>query len=149
MNQAAQSKQLPGMDALAKYEHLRITTLRPQPKAEVFITIDGKKVTSSGNITTLSGPQKAGKSAITGWIIAGVLIKVVGELIDPLERLQVSPNPDGCAVLHYDTEQSGEDHEAHQRIILKRLGVTETPENFLSYNVRQLRIEDCRAMPEP
>lgn len=131
---------IPGIE---KYNQYRITTETDIPVPVSIVTIDNELVCTQGNITTISGGVKSGKSAITSWLIAGAL-SATGELIDALDRLQVAPNPTHKAVIHADTEQSKYKQQKNQRTILKRCGFEKTPKHFMSYNIRGLQVEDCQ-----
>ena len=76
---------------LLKYEPLRITAEMDIPQPIPVITINGEMISTAGMITTISGESKSGKSAFTGWIIAGA-ISIDGNINDPLEGLKIQPN---------------------------------------------------------
>ena len=126
---------------LEKYDYLRITPTTDIPKPVPIITISGETISTEGNITTFSGASKSGKSALASWIIASA-ISADGILNDPLPGLRVEPNPTGKAVIHFDTEQAKHKHQYNVKTILHRANVTENPEYFRSYNIRQLEISD-------
>lgn len=56
--------------------------------------------------------------------------------------LQVNPNTEKKAVIHIDTEQARHKHQYNIRSILRRAGFEKCPEYFLSYNIRQLEIDE-------
>jgi hypothetical protein len=128
---------------LIEYEHLRITPDTNIPKPVPVITINGETISTEGNITTISGASKSGKSAFTGWILAGA-ISSTGMLNDPLPDLYVEPNSNKKAVLHFDTEQAKHKHQGNVISILHRAGLNVMPDYFLSYNIRQLGINEYR-----
>ena len=105
--------------------------------SEPVITINGESIGTNGNLVTISGAIKSGKSALTSIIIAGA-ISEDGNLIDGLESLMVSPNNDGKAVVHIDTEQAKQKQQANGRAIVQRAGYVTEPKYFLSYNIREL-----------
>lgn len=122
---------------LSKYEHLRITPETDIPIPIPIITISGETICTEGNITTISGASKSGKSAFTGWILAGA-ISPDGQLNDPLEGLYVEPNTKQKAVIHFDTEQARHKQQKNIRTMLYRADLEKMPKYFLSYNIRQL-----------
>jgi hypothetical protein len=126
---------------LSKYDHLRITSDTDIPVPTPIITINGETISTEGNITTLSGASKSGKSALTSFIIAGA-ISENGEVDGPLEGLLVEQNYQGKAVLQFDTEQARHKHQANLKSILRRAGRSECPNFYLSYNIRQLDITE-------
>lgn len=91
-------------------------------------------------VTTISGASKSGKSACTGFIIAPAITDA--EIIDKLEGLEVALNTAHKAVIHIDTEQARHKHQYNLRSILKRAGLAKCPDYFLSYNIRQLDINE-------
>lgn len=128
---------------LEKYEHLRITSSTPIPIPIFTIMLDNELVSSQGNVTTISGGVKAGKSAVTGVILAGALSET-GESVDGFPRLRVAPNPSHRAVIHIDTEQSKYKHQKNIKSVLARLSANDTPKHLLSYNVRGMQVLDCQ-----
>jgi hypothetical protein len=124
---------------LSRYDYLRITPDTDIAVPVPLIKIGEEIVSTEGNLTTVSGASKSGKSALLSWLIAGA-ISVTGILIDSLEGLEIEPNPDGKAVIHFDTEQSKYDHQKKLRTILKRAGFTDCPRYFRSYNIRELEL---------
>jgi hypothetical protein len=54
-----------------------ITESTPIKEPVPVIKINGETISTEANITTISGASKSGKSAITGLIIAGAIIKTV------------------------------------------------------------------------
>ncbi len=126
--------------SLSDFDHLRITHSTYIPPPIPIITIAGETISTAANITTVSGGSKAGKSALTGIIIAAA-IRTDG-CTDGLEGLQVLPNTNMQAVIHIDTEQARHKQQKNLRTILKRCGLTETPDYFLSYNIRKVEVNE-------
>jgi len=124
---------------LSRYDYLRITPDTNIPVPIPLIKIGGEIICTEGNITTISGASKSGKSALISWFLAGA-ISTTGFLIDPLEGVEIEPNIYGKAVIHFDTEQSKYDHQKKQRTILQRAGFTHCPRYFRSYNIRELEL---------
>lgn len=133
-------------DPLVDYEHLRITAEKEYPNNEPLITWDGFGVASAGNLTGISAPSKAGKSAFAGVLLAGSIS--TNGIIDGFENINVEPNTEGKAVIHFDTEQSEIDQQYNVRTVLKRAGMDKTPEHFLSYNIRQLPLSDYKKVTD-
>jgi len=99
------------------------------------IKINGEIISSEGNITTISGASKSGKSSFVNILIAGA-ISTDGN-IDGLEAIKVEPNTNGKAVIHFDTELSLHDHQLNLISILNRSSIITCPDYFLSYNIRE------------
>lgn len=122
---------------LSKFEVRRISAEKEVPRSEPFMTISGKRISKRGNITAISGASKSGKTAFTNAIIAAC-ISPDGNIAAPFDGLYVEANASKKAVLHFDTEQSEDDHQDNVISILKRAQLSKTPDYFLSYNIRDL-----------
>lgn len=123
-----------------EYDNLRITDSTPIPFPIPILKINGDRISTPEALTTVSGQPKSGKTALTGILIAGA-ISTDGD-IDGLSEVKVLENESGEAVIHFDTEQDRWTHQYNHKTILKRAGFDHTPEYFLSYNIRQLAIEE-------
>jgi hypothetical protein len=121
---------------LQAFDLLRITDTTDIPPPIPVVTINNEIICTECNMTTISGSSKSGKSAFTGIILAGA-ISMTGN-VDGLEYLEVKPNADKKAVLHFDTEQARHKHQSNLKTILKRADYSTCPEYFLSYNIRAL-----------
>jgi hypothetical protein len=82
----------------------------------------------------LSGQAKSGKSAFTQPLIAGA---ISSKCIDQLDGVEVVPST-GKAVVLFDTEQSKPKHKKSHQAILKRAGLSSSPDYFKSYNFLEL-----------
>lgn len=136
MNQHEENK------PLLEFEHLRITDTTDIPPPIPIVTINNEIICTECNMTTISGSSKSGKSAFTGIILAGA-ISTTGR-IDGLQYLEVKPNTEGKAVIHFDTEQARHKHQSNLRSVLKRSYIDKCPDYFLSYNIRALDIATYR-----
>lgn len=130
---------------LKKFDWLRITDTTPITPPVPVITINNETISTEGNITTISGASKSGKSAFTSILIAGA-ISHDGILLDGLEAVHVEPNTTGKAVIHFDTEQARHKHQYNLRTVLRRTGMDTCPDYFLSYNIRELELNECGAI---
>lgn len=126
--------------SLGDCEPFRITKEKNIAHPEPTITINGAAVAAPGNITGISAASKAGKTAVGGMILAGAISKT-GQADIP-EGIKVEPNINGFAVIHADTEQSEPDHQDAHIATLKRAGLEDTPDYYLAYNKRELRLEE-------
>jgi hypothetical protein len=124
---------------LKEFDFLRITDSTDIPTPIPIISINGEIISTEGNITTISGASKSGKSSFTNIIIAGAISQ--NGKIDGLEALKVESNKFGKAVLHFDTEQSRYDHQSNLKAILRRCNLKESPDFFQSYNIRRLELD--------
>lgn len=124
---------------IESFDILRITDTTDIPPPVPIVTINNEIICTECNMTTISGSSKSGKSAFTSIILAGA-ISMTGN-IDGLEQLEVKPNENKKAVLHFDTEQARHKHQSNVRSILKRANYSTCPEYFLSYNIRALEMK--------
>lgn len=111
-------------------------TIPPPPFP--ILKLGDKTVTTPGNITNIQGAAKTGKSATLAAIIASVLN---GNRVGADTLGFSAENPEGKALLHFDTEQSRYDHDALVRRSLRRAGITEPPPWFESYSLADCTIE--------
>lgn len=125
--------------ALQAFDLLRITDTTDIPPPIPVVTINGEIICTECNMTTISGSSKSGKSAFTGIIMAGAVS--TNGIIDGLEGLEVIPNSNRKAVIHFDTEQARHKHQYNLKTILRRSNLQTCPDYFLSYNIRELAIE--------
>src|SRR5450432_1763745 len=112
---------------LADLEKYRVTKEKVIPRTQAMITIGNARVAAAGNITSVTAEGKMGKTAFSSVLLAGAISKT-GD-IEGFPDVNVIPNPDGKAVMHFDTEQSEEDQQHNINTVLKRGGNTETPPN--------------------
>lgn len=103
--------------------------IRPNP----VISINDCVVSTAGNVTTIAGQSKAGKSGITGAILAGCMSATADSL-----EFDISFNSDSKGLIHIDTEQSAYDHYRLNKQILSRAGLNKEPDWYYSYNLRHL-----------
>ncbi|MBL7739364.1 MAG: AAA family ATPase [Chitinophagaceae bacterium] len=127
-------------------EPFRITKEKDIPQPEPTITIAGAAIAAPGNITGISAASKAGKTSVAGVILAGAISKT-GE-VDGFNEIQVLPNPEGRAVIHFDTEQSAADQQHLFNTTLRRAGFDSTPDYYYSYNIRQLTLENYQPVTD-
>lgn len=126
--------------SLDKYEPIRIRKEKPVKVRDSVITWGPASIATPANILALSGASGIGKSAAMSILIAGA-ISCTGD-VDGLDEIKVMPNKSGKAVLHFDSEQSPEDHYNLLNIILRRADLTNTPEYLYSYNCLQFTVEE-------
>jgi transposase-like protein len=110
------------------------------PKDEI-ITIHDSRIASNGNITTIAGQSKSGKSSVASAIIAGTISD--SHEVDTL-GMSVAHNSEGKGVLYFDTEQDPSDlyHGNFMSGMLKRAGVKQEPEWLHVVSMRSLSMED-------
>ena len=131
---------------LTDFDFCRVTKERNIFQPEPTITIAGAAVAAPENITGISAAAKAGKTAIKCVMISGSISKD-GE-IDGFLDLKVLPNPEGKAVIDFDTEQSEADQQQNLITVLRRAHFNLTPDYYRSYNIRQLGMGDYQVYTE-
>jgi hypothetical protein len=110
----------------------------PDKPVPIF-TLGETVISTVGNITNIQAPPKGGKSAVVASMIAAVLngnrqgADTLGFSAD---------NPEGKALIHFDTEQSAFDHDQLVRRALKRARVDDAPPWLMSYCVTDLSIAE-------
>lgn len=115
------------VDTAAILDSHRFDAAQPPRPARTIFTLDGKSIATPGNLVALSALPKAGKSALLGGFIAAP----TGDG----DTLGIgSANPEGWALVHFDTEQSPSDAHAVVATALRRTGAT-APAWLRSYSV--------------
>lgn len=127
--------------SLKDFEPYRITETTPIPEPLPVVTIDGQIICTAADLTAISGPSKTGKTGFTQPILASS-ITVDSVINDPIEFLSVEPNKERKAVIHIDTEQARWKHQRNVKAILGRAKLLACPDHFLSYNIRQLALQE-------
>lgn len=118
-------------ELLVKLKSCEVTTFMTITKPVPFLTIQGKTISTNGNLTSLVGMTKSGKTAVNQAGISGSLNRE-GRIIDTV-GMNIVPSM-GKLILHIDSEQSLFDHYRGLQSILKRSGMETQPEYFKSYN---------------
>ena len=112
----------------------------PEPPVPVF-KIKGQVLASTGDLVSVQGQYKAGKSALLSAMIAGGICdeNYCGAFVDLL-GLECKPST-GKAIIHFDTEQSRHDHDNVVRTAIRRAEMEEEgpPPFLLSYRTRSFR----------
>lgn len=112
--------------------------LRP-PKPRALIKIKDNIISTSENITIISGASKVGKSRLFAALISGTF--KYNSLLDfDFFGFTIDPSP-GSAVVYYDTEQSRYDFYNLMVHAYKRLDLSTPPDYFQAYNLRGLPYE--------
>jgi hypothetical protein len=129
----------PGLDERLQ---ARLFDVAQQPDEPVpRYSINGIPVSTAGNLTVYSAAPKSGKSAIVGAKQAAVMSN--GRDGDFLGFS--SSNPEGHAVIAFDTEQSLLDHWKCNQRNLRRAGIDHPPAWFQSYCLTGFNLTDCQA----
>ena len=110
----------------------------PDKPVPIF-TLGETVISTVGNITNIQAPPKGGKSAVVASMIAAVL-NGNRQGVDTLGFS--AENPEGKALVHFDTEQSAYDHDQLIRRAMRRAKVDEAPAWLMSYCVTDLSIAD-------
>ncbi len=102
-----------------------------------IFTLCGHPLCTAGNIANIQALPKAGKSAVVESMMASALN---GNRQGPDTLGFSATNPDGRALIHFDTEQSQYDHDALVRRAMRRARVEVAPEWLRSYSVADLGV---------
>ena len=113
----------------------------PPDASKSVVAVNGVPLGTQDNLFCITGGEGTGKSNYVGAILAGAL----GEKRLPIEKtlgLEITANPKGLAVLHYDTEQS--EAQLHKNLgkTLRRASLTAVPEFCHSLYLASLSRKD-------
>ena len=113
----------------------------PPDISKSVVTVNGVPLGTQDNLFCITGGEGTGKSNYVGAILAGTL----GTEWLPSERtlgLEITPNPNGLAVLHYDTEQS--EAQLHKNLgkTLQRASLKNVPKFYHSLYLASLSRKD-------
>lgn len=99
------------------------------PPLRAIYTLCGSPVCTPGNLAAITAGIKAGKTAVISAMIAAAMAALRDADLLGFQ----STNPDGKALLHFDSEQSPDDHWHMVGRALRRAGLSEPPPWFHSY----------------
>ena len=121
-------------------------TAEPPPLRPIFsLSVDGQllPISTPGNITALIAQAKAGKTAFMTAMLAATMADPTVDA-DFLSVVS-APNPDGGAVIYFDTEQSRDDFWHITRRAMRRAGAKQRPEWLHSYCLTGLAVAEAKA----
>ena len=113
----------------------------PPDASKSVVAVNGVPLGTQDNLFCITGGEGTGKSNYVAAILAGTL----GTERLPAEKtlgLEITPNPNGVAVLHYDTEQS--EAQLHKNLgkTLQRASLKTVPEFYHSLYLASLSRKD-------
>ena len=113
----------------------------PPDASMSIVAVNGVPLGTQDNLLCITGGEGTGKSNYVAAILTGTL----GTERLPAERtlgLEITPNPNGLAVLHYDTEQS--EAQLHKNLgkTLQRASLKNVPEFYHSLYLASLSRKD-------
>ena len=113
----------------------------PPDASKSVVAVNGVPIGTQDNLFCITGGEGTGKSNYIAAILAGTLGT---ERLDAEQTLglEVTPNPKGLAVLHYDTEQS--EAQLHKNLgkTLRRASLTSVPDFYHSLYLASLSRKD-------
>lgn len=116
-----------GLDAIL--DARRFDATRPPPPNRVIYSLRGKAICTPGNLASVCAKIKAGKTGGVGALM-GSALGLPGDTLS-----FESANPEGRALVHFDTEQSPSDHHEHVQGALRRVNLSDCPAWLRSYRV--------------
>ncbi len=132
----------PALAALiAQVEATRFDPAHPPPEEPWVFKLVDVEVAHPGNLVTIAAAVKSGKSSVLAAMLASLFGTADGDYLSFTGR-----NPDGKAVLHFDTEQSRGDHHTMMMRALHRAGIAAPPAWFRSYSLTQIDPADRRSV---
>ena len=113
----------------------------PPDASKSVVAVNGVPLGTQDNLFCITGGEGTGKSNYIAAILAGTL---GAEQLDAEQTLglEVTPNPKGLAVLHYDTEQSEAQLYKNLGKTLRRASLTAVPEFYHSLYLASLSRKD-------
>jgi hypothetical protein len=132
----------PDADLCAILDARRFDLLNPPPPTVPIYTIRDMAVATAGNITNIQCAVKGGKTSFVGAMIAAGLSPKADENMTLGVR---SPGADGKAIIHFDCEQSPDDHHALISTVLRRGDLRQQPANLRSYCLTDVDVHLRRA----
>lgn len=127
-----------GLDML---DSRRFNHSAPIAEPPALYSIGTAKICTPGNLTNISAQAKSGKSAALGAMLAAGMNPEATE--DACLGFRAH-NPEGLAIVHFDTEQSRYDHHLLIVRALRRAGLDEPPQFLRSYCVTDLAMKQRR-----
>ena len=113
----------------------------PPDASKSVVAVNDVPLGTQDNLFCITGGEGTGKSNYIAAILAGTL---GSERLDAEQTLglEVTPNPKGLAVLHYDTEQS--EAQLHKNLgkTLRRASITSVPDFYHSLYLASLSRKD-------
>ena len=113
----------------------------PPDASKSVVAVNGVPIGTQDNLFCITGGEGTGKSNYIAAILAGTLGT---ERLDAEQTLglEVTPNPKGLAVLHYDTEQS--EAQLHKNLgkTLRRASLASVPDFYHSLYLASLSRKD-------
>jgi len=129
-------------DLCAMLDARRFDLLNPPPPTVPIYTIRDMAVATAGNISNAQSGVKGGKTALIGAMIAAGLNPEADEQMTLGIR---SPGAKDRGIIHFDCEQSPDDHHALISTVLRRADLRRQPDNLRSYCLTDVDVHLRRA----
>lgn len=113
----------------------------PPDTSKAVVSVNDVPLGTQDNLFCITGGEGTGKSNYVGAILSGALVNVQ---LDPEQTLglEITANPLGLAVLHYDTEQSEAQLHKNMGKTLGRASLAEMPRFYHSLYLASLSRKD-------
>lgn len=121
---------------------IRLCDAPEEPRA--ILTLAGNIISTSGNLTVVSGLPKSGKSGVIAALQAALIAADTDADSDTFGF--IAEPSSGKAVVMLDTEQSPYDAWCLSRRAAERAGVEELPENYRAYHLNDIATHERRKM---
>ena len=118
---------------LDELDKRRFDAEKPPPAAQPLFKLLDSSICTAGNLTGVQAQAKGGKTGLVSAIIAAPFPDPKGDCLGI-----TSDNPQGYAVIHFDTEQSPSDHHKVLLTALRRAGAKSAPKWLRSYALADL-----------
>ena len=119
----------------------RFDVEKPPVRTEPVLWVGETGVAKPGDLVVVQAKVKAGKSSVLGAMMASI----IGKHDQGHDYLGWrGQNPAGLPVIHFDTEQSPEDHYDLIKRTLDRAGIEKAPKWFYSYCITDFGMKEQR-----
>jgi len=119
----------------------RFDSEKPPPPVTPRFKLLDFSISTPGNLTAIQAQAKGGKTAVVTALIASTFPEPEGDCLG-----FSSANPEGLAVIHFDTEQSPADHHAVILTARGRAGAKTVPSWLRSYRLADLPVMERRKL---
>lgn len=113
----------------------------PPDMSKAVVSVNDVPLGTQDNLFCITGGEGTGKSNYVGAILSGALVNVRLNSEETL-GLEITANPKGLAVLHYDTEQSEAQLHKNMGKTLGRASLAEMPKFYHSMYLASLSRKD-------
>lgn len=136
MEQPPQTKE-EAVSIFDKYSEFKVDSETYVENPVPIITVNDVGALHTGELLTISGESKSGKSAV----ISAMIAKVLNPNADGFDMIKTKKT--GFPILHFDTEQPVHRHKHNLKSsVMKRAHLSKYPNQLMSYNLRRMAVDE-------